>query len=206
VIWRRTPALSVILGRWLREIPPVTCLPAPPAIRLSFDVAVVQLARSSAFVADRRLHSEPAQAAHPDPFQDRADRRERPISAICDPEKRSLRNAAINSTVLGSVLLATVLGAEDRSQLAFGAPTSQPLAGRSNPDPGCLSSVTNIPTIVLDAVMSKRRPFGLSRALACNFIRCLLGADGLETTSLKETRMNNVARSYTYAAVVITRV
>jgi hypothetical protein len=81
------------------------------------DVDVDQLARALAFVALGRLEPEAAELAHPDPGQDPRDvETGRPSnSAISGPVKRTLRDAAITPIACSSVRLATVCGAELRS-------------------------------------------------------------------------------------------
>jgi hypothetical protein len=52
------------------------------------DVDMDQFAGALSLIAVRRLHSEPAELAHPDPREDPRDRRERPIEQLGDLRPR----------------------------------------------------------------------------------------------------------------------
>src|SRR3954447_13919923 len=110
------------------------------------------------------------------------------VSAISGPVIRNRRSAAMHAIRASSVLLATTFGAEDRST----SPSSPSARHRANhflavrtviPAASAASRISQ-PSVSRRS-MSNRRPFGLSLALACNFIRCLLGLMASTTTSLQ---------------------
>src|SRR4051794_6185590 len=109
-------------------------------------------------------------------------------SAISGPVIRNRRSAAMHAIRVSSVLLATALGAEERSTKPSSPSArhraSHFLAVRTLIPAAFAASRISQPS-VSRRLMSNRRPFGLSLALACNFIRCLLGAGASTTTSLQ---------------------
>ena len=189
-----TPAASVARGP--RCALPVTRLPAPPRMRPSFLTSMWISSPGRGARSDGRFQPEPAELAHPDPLQHRADRRDRHVEQLASSGavNRNRRNAANNCTVAHSVRLGTRLGALERSnnpacpRPASGPPTSS----RPPTHSGRLRRPRDRPALLDHPSTIRRRPFRLSAALACNLIRVLLGTGASQPPASKEDRMNNV--------------
>jgi hypothetical protein len=121
------------------------------------------------------------------------------VSAISGPVIRNRRSAAMQPILVSSVRLATERGADDRSS----NPSSPSARHRASHLPAVRSLIpaasdaawtVQLPLSIRST--SNLRPFGLSRALAWIFIRCLLGTGASQPPASKEARMNNVLRNY----------
>jgi hypothetical protein len=68
--------------------------------------------------------------------------------------------------------------------------------GRTLADPGGLGRRDHVPALLLDAPDEQAAGVRAGPGVAWSFIRVLLVLSGFNTPSLKEARINNVARNY----------